>query len=294
MGYIYLMMGCIISSAVLPATLTLTWSGQNWLAAALSPPLGLACALIAWLVTAQRQCGALTVACTGSNYPMLAGNVTALLSPIIFIPVLTFAFGQQGYNWQSMAAINQGDDSDIAAKLGVDVEAIRSQGGVTAEALLDEAEQKHLRKSAIIARSMTVFMTVAFLVLWPMPLYGTGYVFSKGFFTGAFSIPFPCFPPKPQSYKYEPGWVVVGIMWLFFSAFCVGLFPLWQGRKTAAHTIKSMVLDLLGKKQAPLTALQGEHVAESATPQGEKDESESGGEEGKVLTTEVAEVKEKN
>lgn len=29
MGYLYLMMGVIISSAVLPATLTLTWSGQN-------------------------------------------------------------------------------------------------------------------------------------------------------------------------------------------------------------------------------------------------------------------------
>lgn len=29
MGYLYLMMGVIIGSAVLPATLSLTWSGQN-------------------------------------------------------------------------------------------------------------------------------------------------------------------------------------------------------------------------------------------------------------------------
>lgn len=59
-------------------------------------------------------------------------------------------------------------------------------------------------------------------------MYGTGYIFSKKFFTG---------------------WVVVGIMWLFFSSVCVGLFPLWQGRKTAAHTVKSMVRDLMGKKR---------------------------------------------
>lgn len=176
-------MGCIISSAVIPATLTLTWSGQNAIAAAASPVLGLACALIAWLVTAQKQCGSLSVECTGSNYPMLAGNVTALLSPLIFVPILTFAFGQQKYDWVSMAAINQGDDSDIAEKLHVDVESIRGQA-VTPAVLLDEAEQKHLKKSAIIARSMTIFMTVALLVLWPMPLYGTGYVFSKKFFTG--------------------------------------------------------------------------------------------------------------
>ena len=67
MGYLYLMMGCIISSAVLPASLTLLWGGQNWIAAAVSPPLGLACALIAWLVTAKKECNSLDVACTGEK-----------------------------------------------------------------------------------------------------------------------------------------------------------------------------------------------------------------------------------
>lgn len=37
MGYLYLMMGVIIGSAVLPATLTLTWSGQNQWAVSTSP-----------------------------------------------------------------------------------------------------------------------------------------------------------------------------------------------------------------------------------------------------------------
>lgn len=32
----------------------------------------------------------------------------------------------------------------------------------------------------------------------------------------------------------------------------VGIFPLWQGRKTAAHTIKSMFLDLRGKRKPML------------------------------------------
>ena len=67
MGYIYLMMGCIISSAVLPATLTLMWKDQNWVSAALSPVLGLIVALIAWLVTAKTNCGSLDVLCTGSK-----------------------------------------------------------------------------------------------------------------------------------------------------------------------------------------------------------------------------------
>lgn len=78
-------------------------------------------------------------------------------------------------------------------------------------------------------------------------------------------------------------------MWLFFSSFCVGLFPLWQGRKTAAHTVKSMFLDLTGKRK-PLAALHGQQMAGS--PPAEKEESESGGEAG--VAREVAEVKEKN
>ena len=31
---------------------------------------------------------------------MLAGNVVALLSPLIFVPVLTYAFGPQNYGEQ--------------------------------------------------------------------------------------------------------------------------------------------------------------------------------------------------
>lgn len=48
------------------------------------------------------------------------------------------------------------------------------------------------------------------------------------------------------------GWVVVGILWLFCSTLAVGIFPVWQGRKTAAHTIKSMYLDLTGKRKPAL------------------------------------------
>ncbi len=64
-----------------------------------------------------------------------------------------------------------------------------------------------------------------------MPMYGSGYVFSKKFFTG---------------------WVSVGIIWLFCSTFCVGLYPLWEGRRSQAHTIKGIYKDLTGKGKPPL------------------------------------------
>lgn len=224
MGYLYLMMGVIISSAVLPATLTLMWSGQNWIAASVSPVLGLATALIAWLVTAKKQYGNLSVDSTGSNDPMLAGNVAALLSPLIFIPILTYAFGPQNYDWISMKLIRKADDSDVAKSAGVDLESV--PGERRQSVVEEEAEQAQLKKAAIIARSMTVFLTLSLLVLWPMPMYGSGYIFSEKFFTG---------------------WVVVGIIWLMFSTMAVGIYPLIEGRHGIAHTFKCMYLDVMGR-----------------------------------------------
>jgi Na+/proline symporter len=93
MGFLYLFMGVIVSSAVLPACLTLLWQGMNKQAAMWSPPLGLVLSLIAWIVTAHQLSGELTVDTLGANYPMLAGNVVALVSPCIIVPILTLTCG---------------------------------------------------------------------------------------------------------------------------------------------------------------------------------------------------------
>ncbi|KAK0356055.1 urea active transporter [Friedmanniomyces endolithicus] len=228
MGYLYLMMGVIISGAVLPASLTLLWDRQSWAAATFSPPLALLCSLIAWLVTASKEGGSLSVTNTGANNPMLAGNVVALLTPCIFIPILSFAPGlrKPKYDWLSMKLIRKGDDSDMAAAAHLDLELVPGQS--TQSDHEEQMEQHQLQRAAKIARYMTLFLTLALLVLWPFPMYGSGYIFSKKFFTG---------------------WVSVGILWLFCSSLCVGVYPLWEGRHTSSRTIKAIFLDLTGRRK---------------------------------------------
>ncbi|TRX88963.1 hypothetical protein FHL15_010191 [Xylaria flabelliformis] len=249
MGYLYLLMGCLISSAVIPATLTLVWSGQNKWAAALSPPLGLAFALIAWLVTASKECGVLDVACTGSNNPMLAGNVvTALLSPVVLIPIFTLIFGFDKYDWKSMMQIRRADDHEIADVASADIEETAGGRVETNDEFADE--QIKLLRASRISKWTTVGLTLAFLILWPFPLYGSSYVFSKPFFTG---------------------WVTVGIIWIFVSLGAVGLFPIFEGRHTLKHTVKSIFLDLSGKKhpktiQAQRTVSDEKRPSSSDTP----------------------------
>ncbi|KAK4097217.1 Na+/solute symporter [Parathielavia hyrcaniae] len=243
MGYLYLMMGVVISAAVLPATLTLVWAGQNKWAAALSPILGLACALTAWLVTAQRECGELSVACTGSNYPMLAGNVAALLSPIVLVAIFTLIFGMDKYDWKSMLEIRKGDDHDVADAAGLDVEETSGAHTGTQSQAQFEEEQTKLLRAAKISKTTTVVMTLALLILWPMPLYGSGYIFSKPFFTG---------------------WISVGIIWIFCSFIGVGMYPIFESRQTLSRTFKSIYLDITGKSH-PKT-IHARMVEEEKTP----------------------------
>lgn len=156
---------------------------------------------------------------------MLAGNVAALLSPIVFSPILTYTFGAQNYDYKSMRAIRKVDDTEVAAAAHVDIELVP---GETDPSQAESAEEERkLNRAALYSRTLTIFLALAFLILWPIPMYGSSYIFSKKFFTG---------------------WVVVGLLWLFCTSFGVVLFPLYEGRESIIRTVKMMSLDLVGKK----------------------------------------------
>ncbi|KAI6905493.1 urea active transporter-like protein [Hortaea werneckii] len=259
MGYLYLLMGVIISSAVLPATLTLIWSGMSWQAATFAPPLGFCSSMIAWLVTTHATFGEFSVATTGSNTPMLVGNVVALLSPLIYIPILTYMppFKPQNYDWVSMANISSQEHSDNDR----DQESGDTMGSslqYTPSVTEREAERKKLDRAAKIARILCVSLALCFIILWPMPMFGSGYIFSKSFYTG---------------------WVVVGIIWLFCSSGVVVFLPLWQSRETIAHTFRSVGRDVAGKGRPvwrPET-MEGQGVevqTTTTTPESEKGTAE--------------------
>lgn len=157
---------------------------------------------------------------------MLAGNVAALLSPFVFSPLFTFIFGQQNYDWESMRAIRKVDDSEVAAAAHVDLELVPGEANHASSAQAEEEERK-LNRAALYSRTLTIFMAFAFLILWPIPMYGSSYVFSKKFFTG---------------------WVVVGIIWLFVTLFGVVVFPVYEGRESIIRVSRMMFLDMMGRK----------------------------------------------
>lgn len=178
---------------------------------------------------------------------MLAGNVVALMVPAITSPLLSLVARSPKYDWVSMKNISRADDHDLADAANIDLELVP---GESRQSDHEEREEQHkLARAAKIARSLTVFLTLALLILWPMPMYGTGYVFSKKFFTG---------------------WISVAILWMFISAACVGIYPVWEGRKTSSRTLKCIFMDLTGRGHA-ITHGRAT-IAETAEAEGKTDE----------------------
>lgn len=70
-----------------------------------------------------------------------------------------------------MAAIRKGDDNDLADAAGIDLELVAGETR-RSEAEMAE-EQSKLLKASKIAKIMTVLLTLALLVLWPFPLFGS-------------------------------------------------------------------------------------------------------------------------
>jgi hypothetical protein len=144
-----------------------------------------------------------------------------------------------------MKDIRRADDDDLIDAANVDPEVVHARATqIDADY---EAEQAKLLKNSKIAKWITVVLTTALLILWPFPMFGSGYIFSKRFFTG---------------------WVVVGILWVFFAFICVGIYPVWEGRYSIGRTLKAVFLDITGRRKSRVYHINGVCVQnpESDTP----------------------------
>jgi len=80
LGFVYLMMGIFIGSAVMPISFVLTWDKANGQGAVVGAITGQILGLITWISVAAGLYDKVTIKTLGMNYPMLAGNVVAICS----------------------------------------------------------------------------------------------------------------------------------------------------------------------------------------------------------------------
>jgi urea-proton symporter len=80
LGWVYLFMGVVIGSAVVPLWNMMTWNKASGTGAVIAAWAGLVLALVSWLVAAQIQSGEITIDALGANEVMLSGNLVAICS----------------------------------------------------------------------------------------------------------------------------------------------------------------------------------------------------------------------
>lgn len=80
LGWVYLFMGVVIGSAVIPLWNLMTWKKASGTGAVIAAWSGLILALGSWLVAAQIQSGEISIDTLGANEVMLSGNLVAIIS----------------------------------------------------------------------------------------------------------------------------------------------------------------------------------------------------------------------
>lgn len=177
-SYLITIIGIVTACAVFPVYSTILWSNQNKVAVIGAPILGSLTAIGSWLGSAYALFGEVTIASTSGIYPLVIGNSVSLVSGCVYSIAFTYIFGQDHFDWSALKTIKVVDDSDVK---GLSKEQLEQQLAV--EHLTPETERK-LRKAKFMAMAIAAVLCGAFVILWPMPMYGSSYVFSKGFFRG--------------------------------------------------------------------------------------------------------------
>ncbi|ROW06181.1 hypothetical protein VMCG_04700 [Cytospora schulzeri] len=209
-NYLVTAIGIFVDSAIIPMACTIMWKKQSLAAVILAPTISSVAAIIAWLLTAHTYYGEVTITSTSENLPLVAGNMMSLCGPLVLTPLITY-LKPANYDWELLKDIKSDRDAlgnEVSPAEPVIMGRTPGEAGSLssepATSIHDDALDAKLRRARNKACLISVVLCLSFLILWPIPMYGTGYVFSRQFFTG---------------------WVVVVFLWAFFASIAITFTP---------------------------------------------------------------------
>lgn len=176
------MIGVVTCPGIFPMVFTVLWRRQSKAAAIFSPILGLATGLAVWLGTASHFGGEVSVASTGQVLPCMYGTVASCFSPIPYSILITL-LRPQNYDWADFRK-----EKLSLEKLDSDLTAARSDGapGNSESSSIENGglhgatlESKELKRWGRIAAFWSIATFLGHWVIWPLPMYGSHYVFEK-------------------------------------------------------------------------------------------------------------------
>lgn len=241
-------MGLLIGGAVFPTAFAITWRKQSNAGAIAGCLSGLAAGLTAWLTTAKHYYGEITVETTGLSYPTLAGNLASIMTGLIVTTTISL-IKPANFDWEITRAINAvvtdgttpprdastpelpdaSEKKDVAETTAPPAKSEPSQGNLPSHLAptSEEDDPRTLRRAFKLACISAFVLTFILDFLLPMPMFFSGYIFSRGFFTA---------------------WVVVSFIWVFASSAISCLLPIWETRSSFGTFVGKITADL-GKRK---------------------------------------------
>ncbi len=208
LGWVYLFMGIVIGSAVVPLWNMMTWEKASGTGAVLAAWSGFALAVIGWLVGAQIQGGEISVASLGTNEVMLSGNLIAILSSGLIHYVYSKFVDPQNFDFDTL-------DDDILL-VEQDLSGLGSA----------ERDKKELNRWKKWIKRRGYVLTFVLIFLWPI-LSVPAEVFSQGYFAL---------------------WVLISIAWGFGAAIVISLLPIIESQDDIGAVLSGIYNAMMGKE----------------------------------------------
>lgn len=236
MGWILEFLGVVLGSAVVPIILAVNSAHVSSTYMIFAAPVGSICALSSWIGSAEGMFGEVTVATLYENWPMFIGCTVGksywtlffLFSSIaehsredpanveclgLFVPLLIYfamwPLHRTPYDWELLFLMQP-----LEPRPGDKVYSHEDTTDIG-----DDWDPSGLARASRNAKIVSAVMVIIFLIIIPFSLYGSGYVFSRNFFTG---------------------WTVVVFVWSFVAAGIIWFLPLWQARETWVGVIRGI------------------------------------------------------
>jgi len=220
----------VLSPAVIPIGLTVTWSKLTRAAVISGSVFGAVLGMAAWMIGCLKIYGSITI----TNLALPYSSVCSGLSGLLFSGIITVGvslINPADYDFRGTRAIanlddlsNDGDTietgSDVKDEKKDDVEE-----GVTE--VTKNADMPNLRAAFRRATWYSLTLTAIVTIIVPLPMFFSHYVYGKPF------------------YKF---WVSVSIIWALLSGTFSVLLPVWESRKEIGTILFRAYRSLLQRK----------------------------------------------
>ena len=207
--YIYLSMGILIGSAVGPISLSLIWKKTNKISASISALCGLLLGVFVWLFSAFSIHGDISVASTSHDIPLLLGNLTSFASGFVLV-ILGSLIKPDNFNFNI-----------TKQRIVVAEERIRSL-------IKEDNDESLLKKRTVFGYKYGIFFTLILVVIWPLPLFFSGYIFSYEFFLF---------------------WILLSIVWTICAACFLIVKPIIESKREISIVLSNLLFIIRSKFQ---------------------------------------------